>query len=233
MQLIDICSIFTQMLLPQHCLLCGASGEGLQPLCAGCHADLPWQPEAVCSVCAMPSPAAATCGACLKSPPAFDATLAALQYRFPLTALLQAYKYGERLQLTGLFGQLLAEKVRYAPAPDMVLAMPLHPSRLKERGFNQAAELARVVAKCLHLPLVLNACSRTRATPPQASLPLKDRAKNLRGAFACTPVVTGKRVAVVDDVMTSGASLNELAKTLKKSGAREVYCWVVARTLAD
>lgn len=214
-------------------MLCNAySGKKL--LCPACYADLPWHKDEVCPICAIPTRDAMVCGACLKSAPAFNATFAALSYQFPSDSLLQAYKYGEQLHLGSFFAQMLAEKVqRLSNKPDIVVAMPLHPHRLKERGFNQAAELARAVAKHLHLPLALNACHRIRETPPQAGLSLRDRAKNLRGAFTCTEEVAGKTVVLVDDIMTSGASLNELAGTFKKSGASEVICWVVARTLAD
>jgi len=230
MQLIDICSRFAQTLLPQQCLLCGAPA-GTRSLCNDCRADLPWHPEEACPVCALPTTSAAVCGACLKSPPAFAATTAALSYQFPVNAMLQAYKYGDRLALAPLFGQLLADRVAATPMPDIVTCMPLHADRLRERGFNQAAELARVVAKRLHLPLALDACAKVRATTPQTGLPLAERGKNLRGAFASTGNIAGKRISVVDDVMTSGASLNELARTLRKAGAAEVNCWVVARTL--
>jgi ComF family protein len=116
--------------------------------------------------------------------------------------------------------------------PDLLLPMPLHPARLKERGFNQALELARILAPQCRLPLDRDACRRIRDTPPQATLPLKARRKNLRGAFnASTEQVCSKRIGIVDDVMTSGSSLNELAATLKKAGAVEVECWVMARAL--
>ncbi len=106
----------------------------------------------------------------------------------------------------------------------------MHPARLRERGFNQSIELANDIAKQLQLPVASKHCHRIKNTPPQASLPLKDRVNNIKGAFACSDYFLGKHVAVVDDVMTSGASLNELAKTLKQGGAVSVSCWVMART---
>jgi len=194
---------------------------------------MPWQPHACCPVCAATSFASAVCGTCLKAPPAFDATIAVMQYQYPLNVLLHAYKYGEQLPLATLLGGLLADKVAHVTTPDILLAMPLHPERLKERGFNQAVELARVIARRKQVSLALDVCRRVRVTLPQGGLPLAERTKNLRAAFACDADVSGKRIAIVDDVMTSGASLNELAKTLKKSGAVEVSCWVVARTQTD
>ena len=109
--------------------------------------------------------------------------------------------------------------------------MPLHASRLKERGFNQALEIARVVAKRLSIPLDARCCIRTRPTQAQAGLSLQERRKNLRGVFACRSDLSGRQVVLLDDVMTSGASLSELAKTAKKAGAASVECWVVARTV--
>ncbi|MEJ1958613.1 MAG: phosphoribosyltransferase family protein [Nitrosomonadales bacterium] len=109
--------------------------------------------------------------------------------------------------------------------------MPLHPSRLRERGFNQSIELARAVANRVNIPLLSHACQRIRDTPPQSALTWRERDKNMRKAFTCTQEVSGKHVAVVDDVMTSGASLNELSAALREAGAIEISAWVIARTL--
>jgi ComF family protein len=113
----------------------------------------------------------------------------------------------------------------------MLVAMPLHPARLRQRGFNQSHEIAKALSRRLGIPLAAEACLRTRDTTPQASLPWKERTRNIRGAFACHGNVSGKRIAVVDDVMTTGASLDELARTLRRAGAARVEAWVVARTL--
>lgn len=173
-----------------------------------------------------------TCGHCLKNPPAFERTLAALRYEFPLDALIQALKYRHQFALAPLLGTALAERARQsATRPDVLIPMPLHPSRLRERGFNQALELAKNVARELGLPLLAQGAERIRATPPQVGLAWKERAKSVRGAFACALDLRGKHVAVLDDVMTTGTSLHELALVLKKQGAAEVSAWVVARTL--
>lgn len=230
--MIDIRSYFKQVLLPQHCLLCGEAAIGVA-LCRPCLADLPWHASSACPVCALPTPGGERCGACLKHPPAFDATRAMLDFQFPVDALLRRYKYAGFLSMAELMGCLLAAQVRDVCRPDLVIPMPLHPSRLQQRGFNQAAEIARVVCAQAALPLELHACSRTRATPPQAGLALPARRKNMRGAFACAADLSGKRIALLDDVMTTGASLNELARCIKDAGAAHVECWVVARTLRD
>lgn len=114
---------------------------------------------------------------------------------------------------------------------DLIIPMPMHSARLKERGFNQALEIARMIAKNAQIKCDFTTCQRTKLTPPQASLALKERIKNIRGVFSCTQPLQGLNIAIVDDVMTTGASLNELAKTLKRAGASHVECWVVARTL--
>ena len=118
---------------------------------------------------------------------------------------------------------------------DLIIPMPMHPKRLQERGFNQALEIAKLISKGLDIPLDYQSCTRNKLSPPQASLPLKERVKNIRGVFSINDAhaknLKGLKVALIDDVMTTGASLNELAKTVKKAGATHVECWVLARTL--
>jgi ComF family protein len=157
----------------------------------------------------------------------FDRTTAAFTYGFPIDAMIHALKYERRLDVGAALGAELARAGVHASLPDVVIAVPLSRSRLLERGFNQAHE----VAKAAKLKPRAGACIRIRETPPQALLPWKERAKNVRGAFACEVDLSARHVAIVDDVMTTGATLNELAKVVKKAGAREVSCWVVARTL--
>jgi ComF family protein len=171
------------------------------------------------------------CGACLKHPPAFDRTHAALAYAFPLDRMIPRLKYHGQLAIAPVLGECLAEAAAAAPRPDRLLAMPLHARRIRERGFNHATEIARTVASQLGLPLDLDSARRIRDTPPQMGLKHDARRRNVRGAFACSSEVRGLRVALIDDVMTTGTSLDELAKTLKQAGAREVEVWVVARTL--
>ncbi len=224
------CMHFVQSRIPQPCLLCGARVAGAL-LCPGCEADLPRLAGARCPVCALPTPLGEVCGGCLRRPPAYDATHAAFRYAFPLDALVQRLKYGGGLALADWFAARLAEALREAPRPDLILPMPLHPKRLRERGYNQAAEIAKRLAARLDLPLGLTACRRVRDAAPQTGLPLKERRRNIRGAFHCDLDLTGRRVALLDDVMTSGASLDELARAARKAGAAEVSAWAVARTL--
>lgn len=216
------------VLLPQDCLLCAAdSGDAL--LCPACTASLPVLAAPRCPVCAAPAPGGGTCGACLKTAPAFDATCAAWRYGFPVDRLIQALKFEHRLALAGFF----ADALRAGPLPsgDLLIPVPLSPARLRERGFNQAAEIARPLAGALGIELNLEDCRRTAETPPQTSLPWKERRRNVKNAFECGIDLAGKAVIVVDDVMTTGATLDEFARTLKRHGASRVANWVAARAL--
>lgn len=177
----------------------------------------------------MPIAAGEICGTCLKRAPQFDAVRAALVYAFPVDALIRAYKYGADLSLARPLGQALATVA--TDAVDMLLPMPLADERLRERGFNQACELAREIGRLREIPLTMEGCRKVRHTAPQAALPWSERRKNIRGVFVCDADVAGKRVAIVDDVMTTGATLNELAKNIKRAGAARVVGWVVARAL--
>jgi ComF family protein len=221
---------FFNRLFPRSCLLCGA-GAGARLLCHGCHTDLPWHSQPQCPQCAAPTPDGQTCGVCLKHPPAFDRTHAALAYAFPLDRLIPRLKYHGQLAIAPALGACLARAVAASPRPDRLIAMPLHAKRIRERGFNHASEIAREVAKRLGLPLDATSCQRIRDTPPQMGLKHDARRRNVRGAFTASDKVRGLHIALIDDVMTTGTSLDELAATLKRAGAREVTCWVAARTL--
>ncbi len=223
------CINFMQSRLPQACFLCGARVVG-KLLCPGCEADLP-NLQASCPQCALPTPGGEICGACLTHPPAFDHTLAVYSYAFPLDALVQQCKYAGATSLTAFFAEKMAHQANAESGIDTLLPMPLHPARLAHRGFNQAAEIARRLSPLVGIPWLPDACQRVRDTPSQAGLDLETRQRNLRGAFACNIDLSGKRVALIDDVMTSGSSLNELARVVRKAGAVEIQAWVLARTL--
>jgi ComF family protein len=143
---------------------------------------------------------------------------------------VQALKYRARLALAGFFARSLAS--RPMPEVDLIVPMPLHPKRLAERGFNQALEIARDLARHLGKPIELRGVLRVRDTLPQTEIPYEERAKNVRGAFLCKLDLSGTSVAVLDDVMTTGATLNELARALKRAGATRVENFVIARTVS-
>ncbi|WP_211230859.1 ComF family protein [Chitinilyticum aquatile] len=215
--------------LPCRCVLCQTSGR--EALCSACLAGLPWLPRQACPRCALPTADGQLCGSCLRAPPAFDACHALLGYQSPVSELVMAGKYGGRWQLWPLFGQLMAQHRPALAAGSVLIPLPLHASRLRERGFNQALELALPLARASNLSLRHDLLVRTRDTGHQSRLSRKARHRNLRKAFAAAPAVAGLDVIVVDDVMTSGASLDAAARALKAAGAASVTAWVLARTL--
>ncbi len=215
--------------LPQRCLFCGGSNPH-EGICAGCRQDLPGSRALRCPSCGNLSEAGQICGECLARPPRFSRLRAAVSYRFPVDGAIQRLKYGADLSAVAPLAALLAERLDREPRPDLLLAMPMAPQRLRERGFNQAQELAGALSKRLGLKLAPQLCRRTRHTAPQAALPWAERRRNIRGAFECGTDLAGARVAVVDDVLTTGATLDELAGVLLGRGAAEVWGWVVART---
>jgi ComF family protein len=225
--LVQIGTRIRRALLAQDCLLCQApSGDRL--LCQACERELP-SPASACPRCALAGSGNAECGACLAHPPHYDASCAAFVYAYPVDALIQALKYGGQLALAALFAHALDRRIG-AAGVDLIAPLPLHPARLAERGFNQAAEVAKVLSRVRGVAVDAQLARRVRNTAPQTDLPWRERAANMRGAFACGRDLSGLRVAVVDDVMTTGATLDEFARTLKESGAARVENWVVART---
>jgi ComF family protein len=222
------CSLISlfETLIPPDCCLCGIPAEsGGVPVCDDCADELPRHDMPACPCCALPAPDGQICGYCLRDPPAFDSTHALYGYVFPADVLVRAFKYRHRLSLARFF----AEKVSTLPEADVVVPMPLHPRRLSERGFNQALEIARPLARAAGLPLEQGGVVRKRHTPPQAGLDREDRLANPRDAFACRRRFDDLRVMVIDDVMTTGASLDALARCLKVAGAVAVHNFVLAR----
>jgi ComF family protein len=228
--LIDSCFAALRRVMPPACLLCGDRARE-SGLCAGCERAVPRLDSARCPICAAPAPAGQVCGRCLKSPPRFDRVVAALAYAHPVDSLVQALKYDGSLASARPLAWALAYALEPEPYPDLVLAMPLAPSRLAARGFNQAAEIARLVCREFGIAAANDVVQRVRPGVPQASLPWKERARNVRGAFLCSSDLARRRVAVVDDVLTTGATLDALAAELKRCGAIEVVGWIAARTL--
>jgi len=226
-------NIIQDCFFPPTCLLCGHDGDNGRDVCPSCHLDLPWN-TACCARCAAilatrPS-AAALCGQCLSHPPAFDETHAPFVYQDTIRHLITALKFKADHQNARLLGQLLAEHlIHSAHMPELIVPVPLHPARYRKRGFNQAIEIARTVAKELSLPLDLTCCRRLRDTAQQTSLSGGLRRHNLKKAFAAVQPLKAKHVAILDDVMTTGSTTHELALVLKKAGVERVDVWVCAR----
>ncbi|MBI3775721.1 MAG: ComF family protein, partial [Gammaproteobacteria bacterium] len=202
-------------------------------LCASCRADLPrvLQP---CPRCGLPlaTEAEIACGVCVADQPAFTRTLVPFRYDEPVKHLIHALKFNHKLYVARVLGQLLAEHFTQQDArADVIIPVPLHARRLRERGFNQALELARPVAARLRIPMNLHACERTRGTTAQMDLPADQRVKNIRGAFKLCEPLKVRRAAIIDDVMTTGATVDELARTLLNGGIEEVQVWVCARAI--
>jgi ComF family protein len=219
-----------QALLPARCLLCGEAGARGLDLCAACQAALPWN-RAACARCGLPLPEAEpACGRCLRAPPPFAATFAPWLYAFPHDRLLPRLKFHGDLAAGALVAGRMREALRAAPRPQALVPVPLHRARLRERGYDQALELARPLARGLGLALRADLLQRTRATAAQSDLAAAARRRNVRGAFA----VDGRggvpaHVALVDDVMTTGATLGECARALRAAGVARVDVWVAAR----
>lgn len=224
----------TALGLPSLCAIC--RGWGRQRLCAACverfAAEVPR-----CRRCALEVPAGITCcGACLIEPPPYRATLAAVTYGYPWDRLIAAFKFHAALDLAPAFADLLlhAHRRRDGAAPSLLLAVPLSAERLRERGYNQAWEIARRLARALRCATDPALLLRIKDTPHQLAFPPDRRAANVRSAFAIEPrraaELRGRHVTLVDDVMTSGATAAEIARMLQAAGAAGVDVWVVART---
>lgn len=220
-------------LLPASCVLCGKPGVDQRELCADCHADLPRNTSA-CERCALPLPEPLAnrnvCGTCLHDPPVFDIALSLFHYTAPVDHLIKRFKFDGKLHLARLLGGLMAERFERGGAnPELIIPVPLHRSRLRERGFNQALELSRPIAGKLGIAVDYQSCVRTRQTSAQSLLPVKERHTNVKGAFSVTRPITARHVAIIDDVMTTGHTLAEVARVLRKSGVERIEVWVLAR----
>lgn len=218
------------MIMPAACLLCEAAHNGTG-LCADCLAQLPATGNP-CHSCGAATERGPVCGRCLTAPPAFDHVLSAFDYAYPVDSLIHAFKYRRRLAVCRALAPALGRRVRAEPGalPGLLLPVPLHHRRLWQRGYNQSRVIAQALSRELGVPVARGLARRRRATREQARLPAGARRRNLRGAFTLTGAPGCTHIAIVDDVMTSGATAEELARLLRKNGVERIDVWVLART---
>jgi len=224
-----------QSLFPSTCVLCADSGQAPRlDLCVGCDGDLPISDHA-CPRCAEPLSSTAKaqlCGECLHRAPRFNVAHCAYRYEFPVDHLVRGLKYHGRLAYARVLGELLARRLRRVHDnvwPQCIVPVPLAAERFRDRGFNQATEIGRELQSRLGIPLRTDLVARTRDTREQAGLDRKERRTNVRNAFRLEQRLPIRHVAILDDVITTGSTANELARILQRGGAERVEVWAVAR----
>jgi ComF family protein len=233
-----ILSATIRCFFPHTCVLCGYPAKRTQDLCQPCLDDLPILAHS-CPRCANNFTASLEllCGSCLKENPPFDYTHALFSYESPISNLITELKFQHNLVNAKVLGELMAEAIenkwyQHKSLPDIIIPMPLHNTRLKERGFNQALEIARPIAKRLHLPLDLTS-KRIKFTQAQTTLQVKARAKNMKNAFYIDPSFTYQHVAILDDVITTGQTVTALSKALKQAGVHKIDIWCCAKVIKN
>lgn len=220
--------------LPSICTLCNQFHKSRLAVCDPC-LDLLIPLGPACQYCAYPLPDAdyLICGRCIKKRPHFDRAFITYQFEEPLRSLLHHFKYYNGLYLSSFLSHLIVQSVQNNPSkPQCIIPVPMHPQRIKLRGFNHAAILARSLAKKFQLPCDVTSCQKIINTAPQASLDGEQRQKNLRHAFRTTKLPF-QHVALIDDLLTTGSTANELALTLKQAGVKQVDVWCCARTVGN
>lgn len=233
-----ILSIVRQLLhtiLPTVCLICKKRLHQTLALCEPCYQHLPKNKHG-CLRCAIPIPdrsGHSVCGRCLTQPPSFMRVFALLAYQEPVHRIIHQLKFGNQLYIAKTLGLKMAEHLpeiyHSQPLPEAIIPVPLHPKRLQQRGYNQALEIAKPIAEHLRIPLLRHVCLRLRHTDPQATLKVKSRERNVHNAFSVTHSLP-ETLAVVDDVVTTGATVNELTCALLRAGAKRVDVWCAARS---
>ncbi|GGO88927.1 phosphoribosyltransferase [Marinobacterium nitratireducens] len=222
------CSIFFN----QHCFLCRLQSAQRAGLCSGCLRDLPRIAPA-CRRCALPLTGVESlvCGRCLKKPPPFERCITAFAYAFPINQLLPRIKYDSRPENLGWLADAMALELGEAPRPEILVPVPLAPARLRRRGYNQAELLARRLGRRLDIAVDRQSLGKPRDTPHQMTLAGAERRRNLKGAF-CWNGPAYRHLALVDDVMTTGTTVSEIANLLLRQGVARIDVWVLARTPA-
>ncbi len=223
------------VLWPSSCVLCQGNGQPGRDLCAPCERDLIENPVC-CARCAQPlfrtRGRGVLCGRCLGAHSLIESSFVPYRYAYPLDRLIQRLKYGNTLSIARVLGDLFAERraeLAFEEVPDLIVPVPLGYRRYCKRGFNQAHELAQAVSRRSNIELRGDLVERVRETQEQAGLPRKQRRRNVRGAFRLVRPLKAAHVAIFDDVVTTGSTVSELAKVLRRAGARHVEVWAIAR----
>lgn len=223
------------VLWPASCVLCLAPTRRARDLCETCERDFSSN-SVRCRMCSQPLHRAcnsdAVCGSCLRSRSLIDASFVPFRYEYPLDRLVQRLKYGKDLSIARVLGEVFAERHRATPhllIPEAIVPVPLGRRRYIARGFNQAHELARCIASARGVAIRSDLVERVRETQEQAGLPRRQRKRNVRGAFRATRALPASHVAIFDDVVTTGSTVNELARVLRRAGAKKIEVWAIAR----
>ena len=213
------------------CLLCRQAPEHRHGLCAACSQSLPLN-KSPCQICARPLETGAICGKCISNANHFDHAIAPLLYREPVSHMLRALKYHNGIAFARTAASVISEAAlkRGEKKPDLICSVPMTTQAQRKRGFNQSALIALLMGYRLGIPVSNHLLKKVRQTPHQSDLTARERKSNLKNAFTCQRHVEGRHVVIVDDVLTTGATVNELATTLKKADASRVDVWVCART---
>jgi ComF family protein len=226
------------LFLPPACLLCGQllpPGFDPQEFCTECQASMPPLGRSHCSCCSQPFPASSSqhlCATCLQRPPAFSVVHAACSYQERVKDAIHQLKYRNQVNLAEPLGKLLGKSLEAAELgfePDCIIPVPLHPGRLKKRGYNQALEISRPLARKMQVPINNKLLQRTLKTPPQQGLTAAERRSNLRNAFIVTAATSARNILLVDDVMTTGETVRECCRVLMKNNIAEVQVAVIGR----
>jgi ComF family protein len=216
---------------PKYCLLCSRKTKNVYLICNHCLLQLPYVKQA-CFMCGLKIMGNAVfCGQCLKKSNAFDRVIVPFYYKKPITALLFQLKFHEKLASLSFFSYFLIKKLkqRTDSLPEVIIPVPLHRKRMQTRGYNQSLELAKQLSQALNICLDRHCCQRIKPTRSQQGLNIKIRKKNVRHAFVIRKKIIYQHVAIVDDVMTTMATVNEISKCLKKQGVSIVEVWCCAR----
>jgi len=220
---------FSRIIL-SRCALCHALQAETQSLCRSCLKDLPCI-ESSCHICGMPLSSSDTCGSCIILPTVLDKTICAYRYAYPLDLLIKRYKYKQKMDLILPLVSVLSEKIlaNSEALPEVIVPVPLHFNRLFKRGFNQSLEISKILSRIINVPVDNNLIARVRDTTPQFKLTSKQRKSNLKGAFKITTGRTYQSLAIVDDIITSGATGDEIAQLFHRSGIKQIQLWALAR----